>query len=89
MAVRVRMYQVKLQEFDFEYVESMTNLSSTYSLILSHITQCLFPASSTSEHAQLRPEMAITLQSCVAMAEDIIECLPIGESQQDFGENVI
>ena len=32
------------------------------------VTQCLFHASTTSDHAQLRPEDAIMLQFCVALA---------------------
>ena len=74
MAVRVQMDQVKFQEFIFEYLESMTNLSTTYMMIQSAIeqlppvvTQCLFHASSVSEYAQLRPEDAIILQFCVAL----------------------
>ena len=63
MAVRAQMDQVKFQEFIFEYLEPMTNPSTTYMLIQSAIeqlplvvTQCLFHASSTSEYDQLRPE---------------------------------
>ena len=69
MAVRAQMDQVKFQEFIFEYLEPMTNSSTTYMLIQSPIeqlplvvTQCLFHASNTSEYAQLRPEAAIILQ---------------------------
>ena len=76
MAVRAQMDQVKFQEFIFEYLEPMTNSSTTYMMIQSAIeqlpllveTQCLFHASSTSEYAQLRPEAAIILQFCVALA---------------------
>ena len=32
------------------------------------VTQCLFHAPTTSDHAQLRPEDAIILQFCVALA---------------------
>ena len=32
------------------------------------VTQCLFHAPITSDHAQLRPEDAIILQFCVALA---------------------
>ena len=49
MAVRVQMDQVKFQEFIFEYLEPMTNSSTTYMLIQSAIeqlplvvTQCYF-----------------------------------------------
>ena len=31
------------------------------------VTQCLFDASTTNDHAQLRPEDAIILQFCVAL----------------------
>ena len=31
------------------------------------VTQCLFRASITSDHAQLRPEDAIILQFCIAL----------------------
>ena len=55
MAVRAQMDQVKFQEFILEYLEPMTNSSTTYMLIQSAIeqlplvvTQCLFHASSTS-----------------------------------------
>ena len=75
MAVRAQMDQVKFQEFIFEYLEPMTNSSTTYMMIQSAmeqlppvVTQCLFHASSTSEYAQLRPEAAIILQFCVALA---------------------
>ena len=75
MAVRAQMDQVKVQEFIFEYLEHMTNSSTTYMLIQSAIeqlplvvTQCLFHASSASEYAQLRPEAAIILQFCVVLA---------------------
>ena len=74
MAVRAQMDQVRFQEFIFEYLEPMTNSSTTY-MIQSAIeqlplvvTQCLFHASSTGEYAQLRPEAAIILQFCVALA---------------------
>ena len=75
MAVRAQMDQVEFQEFKIEYLEPMTNSSTTYMMIQSGIeqlplvvTQCLFHASSTSEYAQLRPEAAIILQFCVALA---------------------
>ena len=75
MAVRAQMDQVRFQEFIFEYLEPMTNSSTTYMMIQSVIkqlplvvTQCLFHTSSTSEYAQLRPEAAIILQFCVALA---------------------
>ena len=75
MAVRAKMDQVKFQEFIFEYLEPMTNSFTTYMLIQSAIgqlllllTQCLFHASGTNEYAQLRPEAAIMLQFCVALA---------------------
>ena len=75
MAVSAQTDQVKFQEFIFEYLEPMTNSPTTYMLIQSAIeqlplvvTQCLFHASSTSEYAQLRPEAAIMLQFCVALA---------------------
>ena len=75
MAVRAQIDQVKFQEFIFEYLELMTNSSTTYMLLQSTIeqlplvvTQCLFHASSTNEYAQLRPESAIILQFCVALA---------------------
>ena len=68
------MDQIKFQEFIFEYLEAVTN-SSTYKMIQSAteqlppvVTQCLFHASSASEYAQLRPEDAIILQFCVALA---------------------
>ena len=32
------------------------------------VTQCLFHVSNTSEYAQLRPEAAIIVQFCVALA---------------------
>ena len=75
MAVRAQMNQVKFQEFIFEYLELVTNSSTTYMLIQSAfeqfplvVTQCLFQASRTSEYAQLCPEAAIILQFCVALA---------------------
>ena len=53
-------------------MESTTNAAIMYILIqlpkeqLSLVlTQCLFHASTTSDHAQLRPEDAIILQFCV------------------------
>ena len=55
-------------------MKSTTNAAIMYILIqllkeqLSlAITQCLFNASTTSDHAQLRPEDAIILQFCVAL----------------------
>ena len=58
MVVRAQMDQDKFQEFIFEYLEPLTNSSTTYMLIQSVIeqiplvvTQCLFHASSTSEYA--------------------------------------
>ena len=75
MTVRAEMDQVKFQEFIFEYLEPVTNSSTTYMLIQSYteqlplvVTQCLFHASSTSKYAKLRPEAAIILQFCVALA---------------------
>ena len=75
MAVRAQMDQVKFQEFIFDYLEPMTNSITTCMLIQSTIerlplvvTQCLFHASSTDEYALLRPEAAIMLQFCVALA---------------------
>ena len=75
MAVRAQTDQVKFQEFIFEYLEPVTNSSTAYMLIQSAteqlplvVTQCLFHASSTSEYPQLRPEAAIILQFCVALA---------------------
>ena len=75
MAVRAQTDQAKFQEFIFEYLEPMTNSSTTYILIHSAteqlplvLTQCLFHASSTSGYAQLRPEAAIILQFCIALA---------------------
>ena len=69
------MDQVKFQEFIFEYLEPVTNWSTTYMLTQSSIeqlplvvTQCLFHASSANEYAQLRTEAAIILQFCVALA---------------------
>ena len=68
MAVRAQMDQGKFQEFILEYLEPMTNSSTTYMLIQSTIeqlpqvvTQCLFHASSINECAQLCPEAAIIL----------------------------
>ena len=56
-------------------MESTTNAPIMYILIrllkeqLSLVvTQCLFHASTTSDHAQLRPEDAFILQCCVALA---------------------
>ena len=56
-------------------MKSTTNAAIMYILIqllkeqLSLVVaQCLFQASTTSDHAQLRPEDAIILQFCVAMA---------------------
>ena len=67
MVVRAQMDQVKLQEFNFEHVESMTNTSTTYTLISSPteqlspcVTQCVFHAFSTSELAQLHPDSHYT-----------------------------
>ena len=75
MAVRAQIDQVEFQEFIFEYLEPTTNSSTTYMLIQSAVeqlplvvTQCLLHASSTSEYAQLRPEPAIILKFCVALA---------------------
>ena len=75
MAVRAQMDHIKSQDFIFQYLEPVTNSSTTYMLIQSAIeqlplvvTQCLFRASSTSEYAQLCPEAAIILQFCVALA---------------------
>ena len=69
------MDQVKFQKFIFEYLEPIKNSSITYMLIQSAteqlplvVTQCLFHASSTSGCSQLRPEAAIILQFCVALA---------------------
>ena len=56
-------------------MESTTNVSVMYMLIqllreqLSLVvTQCLFHAPTTSDHAQLRPEDAAILQFFVALA---------------------
>ena len=56
-------------------MESTTNATITCMLIQSLIkqlplvvTQYLFHASATSNHAQLRPKDAIILQFCVALA---------------------
>ena len=69
------MDQVKFQEFIFEYLEPITNSSTTYMLIQSAIeqlppvvTRCSFHAASTSGYVQLRPEAAIILQFCVDLA---------------------
>ena len=69
------MDQVKLQEFNFEYVEYMINLSTTYALISSPtewlslcVTECVFHAFSTNELAQLHPEATIIFRFCVAIA---------------------
>ena len=69
------MDQAKLQEFNFEYVESMTNSSTTYTLISSPteqlslwVTKCVFHTFSTNQLAQLHPGAAIILQFCVAIA---------------------
>ena len=80
MAVRVQMDQIKFEEFIFEFLESMTNSSTTYKMIQSAIeqlprvvTRCLFHASSASEYAQLCPEDAIILQFCVPWQCDIMK----------------
>ena len=75
MAVRAQVDQTKQRKLDFEYWNPRTNASVMYILIqllkeqLSLVvTQCLFHASTTSDHAQLPPEDAIILQFCVALA---------------------
>ena len=64
--------QIKIK---LRVLESTTNASIMYMLIqllkeqLSLIViQCLFHASTTSDHAQLRPEYDTVLQFCVALA---------------------
>ena len=66
MVVRAEMDQVKLQEFNSEYVESITNSSITFTLMSSPteqlslcVTQCVFHAFSAYELVQLHPEAAI------------------------------
>ena len=75
MAVRAQVDQTKQQKLNFCVLESTTNLSIMYMLIqlLEEqlplvVTQYLFHASTTSDHAQLRPEDAIILQFYVALA---------------------
>ena len=75
MAVRAQVDQTKQRKLNFGVLESTTNASIMYMLIqllkeqLSLVvTQCLFHASTTSDHAQLSPEDAIILQFCVALA---------------------
>ena len=59
------MSQIKLPISNFQHLESMANVSTNYVLIQSNyvlaqlqlvVTQCLFHASTISDHAQLRPE---------------------------------
>ena len=75
MAGRVQMEQVKLEEFNFKGMKSTEDESTTYVLIQSFIKkltqvvkQCFFYACNKSDHLQLRPETAIILQFCVALA---------------------
>ena len=75
MEVRAQVDQTKQRKLNFEYWNPMRNASIMDILIqllkeqLSLVvTQCLFHTSATSDHAQLRPEDAIILQFCVALA---------------------
>ena len=75
MAVRAQVDQTKQRKLNCCVLESTTNASIMYMLIqllkeqLSLVvTQCLFYVSTTSDHAQLRPEDAIILQFSVALA---------------------
>ena len=74
MAVRAQVDQTKQRKLNLLVLESTTNASIMYMLIqllkeqLSLVvTQCLFYASTTSDHAQLRPEDTVIFQFCVAL----------------------
>ena len=69
MAARAQMEQVQLEEFNLKGMKSTEDQSTTYVLIQSFIKeltlvvkQCFFLAFNKSDHLQLRPEAAITLQ---------------------------
>ena len=71
MAVRAQVDQTKHQKSNFECWNppQMYMLIQLFKEQLSLVvTQCLFHALTTSDHAQLRPEDAIMLQVCVALA---------------------
>ena len=63
IVIKVQMSQIKLPISNFQHLESLANVSTNYVLIQSPlaqlqlvVTQCLFHASTISDHAQLRPE---------------------------------
>ena len=61
MAVRAQIDQTKQRKLNFEHWNPKEQLSLV-------VTQCLFHTPTASDHAQLRPEDAIILQFCVALA---------------------
>ena len=69
------MAHVQLEEFNLKGMKSEEDQSTTYVLIQSFIKQLtlvvkqhFFHACNKSDHLQLRPEAAIMLQFCVALA---------------------
>ena len=72
MAVRAQMDDTKQRKLNFEYWnrrQMQPLLTFSYSHLLPLVvTQYLFHASTTSDHAQLRPKNAIILQFCFALA---------------------
>ena len=75
MAVRAQMDQTKQRKLNIWVLESTTNAPIMYMLtqLLKEqsslvVTRCLFHASTTSNHAQLRPEDAIILLFSVVLA---------------------
>ena len=76
MAVRAQVDQTKQRKLNFEYWNPRTTNASVIYILMQLleeplslvVTQCLFHASTTSDHAQLRPEDAIILQFSVVLA---------------------
>ena len=69
VAARAQIEQVKLEELSFKGMKSTEDQSTTYALIQSFrkhptlvVKHCFFHACNKSDHPQLRPEAAITLQ---------------------------
>ena len=75
MAAGVEIEQDKLQELHLKDIKIMADWSKTYVLTQScveqlfpAVKQCLFHASNSCEHLQLRPEATIILQIYVTLA---------------------
>ena len=75
MAARAQMEQVQLEEFNLKSMKSTENQSTTYALIQSFIKQltlvvkqCFFHSCNKSDYLQLRPEVPLYSNFCVALA---------------------